>query len=918
MRTRRLGMVLACTAVVLLGSVATSTASLATDQPPPGAITKLAATFPNYFYDHRHDPWVNKDIWDTVSTSAVADPARHRVFTFDAYNCPWLVSQDMTTGAVLTTNREADGNCPIGPVLTTHSKSLPGFVDSADGVIAYLSSIYDSRFGTPPEGTANPTGYLFLASEETLLPFAEIALPLVPHTKFLAISLYQPADQVILAASNTMQLAQAPLGVTLLSYSMKRLIAGDTQPEWMSLVPQCNSLLPTYFARADVQRSSDGGSLFVPCELTGGTPSDGTGQIGPAKDGVVRLHLGAADQLGRACGPDPCPDGGFSTAQAPGVATDFLFDPGADRGFFVDQSNTSTDLIVYDGRAGRFIGRSNVGGPEDANNVSFGLDDTTGRIFAAGGSGLTVIEGRSTPVSPGNLYREYGGAYQYVNLPVLPVDAVHPYRRLLLPDDVSAPNNGYTGVDFIVVADTLPVQTPSSPLSIDANTHSGAIAPGSQLSVDYGGNAAGYGVHARWVGGPGATVGNLTISRATSPVSTDTDLLAAEVQRLRIRRGSADGSATALGDGNGSTASASPVQPWAFPDAQCSQPGAGGATAESHGARVDCSPQRAPSAESTLDAFSLADVAGAAAPGLDLGVAQSHVEAGVAPPPSGGKTLSTVTSTVRGVHVGLAGLGAFDIGAISQTALATAGGTAGSASGTDTVVLQDVTLERNGQVQTLCSGTCPDPRAVLEQLNSVFAGVVELSLPAVDPRYSSGSPGGYIAAIEADLAEQYGDRQFNGMSPEEAALHPAVRMVVYGYSDGLPAVSRQIVDLAGVEVDAELGVQALAGFDPGAGGVDVQAAAEAAGVPGSVAILGGGGASSAGAAVPVVAAAGGAPVMGGGLAGLVERGLAGFSWLWQSPLGALQLLLAFGLLGVPLALARRRRTWMDSVLGGRR
>jgi hypothetical protein len=961
MRTRRLGIVLAGTAVVLLGSVATSTTSLATDQPPPGAITKLAATFPNYWYDHRNDPFAAaQPIWDTVSVSDVVDPTRGRVFSFDPYACPWLVSQDMTTGATLRTNRDSDGSCPTPAGITSHSKSLPGFVDTTDGVIGYLSGVYDGkRFGQP--AVNNRTGYLFLASEDTLMPFAEIALPPLPYSKFMAISWYQPSDQLILAASNTDLEGQLPVGVQLFGYDMRTLIAGDTRYEWTSLVPQCNSLLATYFARADVQRSADGTSLYVPCELSGGNPFDGN--VTPAKDGVVRLHLGGKDQLGRPCGPDPCPDGGFTTAQAPGVGTDFIFDPGADRGFFVDQSGSSTDLTVYDGRSGRFIGRSNVGGTEDANNVAFGLDTTTGRIFAAGGGGLTVIEGRSTPVSPGDLYREYGGTYQYVNLPVLPPDALHPYRRLLLPNDVPAADNGFRGLDFLVVADTLSDDKAAGPLSIDANTHTGAIAPGSQTSIDYGGNAAGYGVHARWVGGPGALVGNVSIGRATSPLSADADLLAGQVQHLRIRRGSADGSAGALGDGNGSTSSAyqacssgptasgcvdggpgapvgvAPAQPWAFPDAQCSQPGpADDATGESVGAtaapsgadpaplppsgseaeaRVDCSLDRSPTASSTLGAFGLTGVPGPAAVAFDLGVGQSHVEGGVAPPPLGGRTMSTVTATARGVHLGLGSLGAFDIGAVTQTAVATAGGTTGTATGTDTVTLEDVTLERDGKVQTLCSGACPDPQAVLDTLNSVFAGEVELSLPALDPRYASGSPGGYIAAIEADLAEQYGDEQFNGMSPEEAALHPGLRMVVYGYSDGLPAMSRAIVDLAGVEADAELGVQVLAPFDSGArgaGGVDEQAAAEAAGVPMSAAILGGVAPPSA----AVVRALGPAPMLGGGLVGLIQRSLAGFSWLWQSPWGALQLLLAFGLLGVPVALARRRRAWMDSVLGGRR
>ena len=954
MRTRRLGTVLACTALVLLGCVVTPTSSLATDQPPLGAITRLGETFPNWYYEHRNDPRASTAPWDTSNVSAILDTTRNRVLSTDAYDCPWLVSQDMTTGAALAVDHPMDdaSQCPMVPTQPAHSKSSPLVVDTTDGVLAYLTGVWDARFGAEPIHNDN-AGYLVLASEDTLLPFAQVPLPEEPSLQFSSIRWYAASDQLILGSSNSSSAANAPGGVVLYSYAMKRLIAGGTQPEWTSVVPQCSALLPSYFARADVVRSSEGGSLSVPCQLLGATPSDGSGGFGPAKDGVVRLHLGAADALGRACGPDPCPDGGSVTAQAPGGSTDFLYDDRSDRGFFVYESGDSIDLVVYDGHAARFIGRSNVGGPEDLNNVAFGLDDNTGRIFAAGGAGLTVIEGRSTPVGPGDLYREYGASYQYVNLPVLPPDARHAYRRLLLPHVVSQPGVAQpVGYDFIVVADTRPVLGSSSPASIDANTHSGAVAPGSTTSVDYGGNAAGYGVHARWVGGPGGVIGNLTIGRATSPVSTDTDLLAGQVEHLRIRRGSADGSANPLGDGNGSTASVyqacssgptalgcvnapgapgavAAQQPWAFADAQCSQPGAAAdASGDSTGAQtsggspggdgqaqahVECAPDHAPAADSTLGAFSVAGAAGSAAAGLDLAVAQSHVEAAVTPPGQGGRTVAAVTAVARGVHVGLGALGGFDVGAVTQTATVAAGGTAGSASGSDTVTLDDVTLERDGTVETLCSGPCPDSAATLAKLNSLFAGVLELSLPPVDSRYAGGSPGGYIAAVQADLDEQYGDAQFNGMSPEEAALHPGVRLVVFGYADGSPSVSRQILDLAGVEADAELGLQVFAPFDAGSfAAVDQQAAAVAAGLPAGSAVVG---------VPPAVAALGAsaaAPVLGGGLLGVVERAWAGFAWMWQSPAGAVQLALAFGLLGMPVAVARRRRTWMDTVQGGRR
>lgn len=961
MRARSRRLRLAAAAVFLL-AVFPGQAAHAAEQPPPDAVSALTATYPNYWRDHIHDGFARSGQWDDINASGIVDRVRHRVVFSDSYACPWLVSQDADTGATIATNRGADGSCPMTPTVMGHSKALPGALDVTDGLIIYLSQS-DAGLALDPSA---PSGYLVLASEDTLLPVLQVPLPAGPHNSVTALSWYAPADQVIVAGANFFD-QQLPGGVSIYSYSVPALRAGGTQPEWSAFVPQCASLLSPYFASADVYRSGDGGSLYVPCELPGGGQTDGGGA--PPQDGVVKLHLGARDPLGNACAPDPCPDGGFSVAEAPAAANDFLFDEGSDRGFLVAQNSQSVDLVVYDGRSGRFIGRSNVGGPEDINDVAFGLDDTTGRIYAAGGGGLTVIDGRSTPVSPGDLHREDAGKFEYVTLPILPPDAHHPYRRLLVPHEVAGSGAQLTdhplgcyscdGQDFHQLADTTAPPAAPGAADIDAATHHGPVPAGAEVSVDYGANTTGYGMHTVWVGGPAGAVTDVTFGNGSAPLPTSADLLAGSVDHLRIRRGSADASASALQDGDGTATTTyqgcssgptapgcatvagapGPVtasQPWPFPPAECSQPGAvGGADGQSSGvtaappsgqageqpgtdgmagAAVDCTLDRPATARASLGALGLpgSGAALAGAPVLDLAVAQSHVDGSVAPPTdSTPRSVASVTATVRGLHVGLGSLGAFDIGALTQTAVAQAGGRAGTASTSDTVTLQDVTLERDGKVQALCSGPCPDPAATLATLNSVFAGRLELSMPPVEGSYIGGSPGGYVAAVEAQLAEQYGDEQFNGMRAEEAAVHPGLRLVVFGWGDGVPAVSRQVVDLAGVEAEAELGIEVFPAFDAGAQGVDQQAAEAAAGVPAAAALFG----AALPLAPPALAPGGGVT---GGPASLVERALTGFAWLWQTPGGALQLLLAFGLLGAPIALARRRQTWTQTVVGGDR
>src|SRR5262249_36638858 len=154
-----------------------------------------------------------------------------------------------------------------------------------------------------------------------------------------------------------------------------------------------------------------------------------------------------------------------------------------------------------------------------------------------------------------------------------------------------------------------------------------------------------------------------------------------------------------------------------------------------------------------------------------------------------------------------------DIGTVSQTASARAAGRPGTTATANTVQISDVVVDG----KSLCSAQC-SIQQVVDTVNKQFIGVMEIARPAADPTYDRsvggdgkgiGSQGGYIAAVQASLPQQYGDQQFNAMSPEESSLLPALRIVVFAYGDGSPNLSREVLDLAGVEVDAEMGIEVL-------------------------------------------------------------------------------------------------------------
>jgi hypothetical protein len=278
------------------------------------------------------------------------------------------------------------------------------------------------------------------------------------------------------------------------------------------------------------------------------------------------------------------------------------------------------------------------------------------------------------------------------------------------------------------------------------------------------------------------------------------------------------------------------------------------------------------------------------------------------------------------VKVSLPGSHTLSIGEVSQTATVTAGGRPGTATTHRAVTIRNVQFDD----QTLCDQSCS--QTALDKLNEHPTSFQVLP-PSPDPDMLAGTPGGYTAAVIANKVQHYGDPQFNGMTPGDSAFVPAMRIIVYNPAEGRPAVSRQILDVAGVETDAELakviapkggggsgqqspgtlaqpGTSGTAGSsDPGtyAGGTPYDLGTAA--IPATF--------QRASAAIPhavqrAAAAVGG--VKNKGLSAM-DKTFSGLKWLARSPLEALQMGALLTLLGLPALAIARRRLWLTELTG---
>ncbi|MHB8508319.1 MAG: hypothetical protein ACYDGR_06685, partial [Candidatus Dormibacteria bacterium] len=249
-------------------------------------------------------------------------------------------------------------------------------------------------------------------------------------------------------------------------------------------------------------------------------------------------------------------------------------------------------------------------------------------------------------------------------------------------------------------------------------------------------------------------------------------------------------------------------------------------------ARVDCNPATAAGGAqgySQLQTFKVGGTSGA--PTVSVGRAGTRSQ--VSPPATAGAAFAATTSTARGIEITIPGQGGISIGSVTHTAGAWAAGRPGTAATADKVEIADVALlNADGTTsQLLCSGVCKNDQSVADAINNAFPALIKVTVPCPDEPFGevitskdgpkvdanarcappagsqgapAGSPGGYQAVLQAEIRDRFSDHQFNGMRPEEAAYLPGMRVQVY--DDGANGLSREVLDLAGVQDDAQLGI----------------------------------------------------------------------------------------------------------------
>jgi hypothetical protein len=918
-------------------------------QPVPGLVRVLPDVLPNYFVDHP----------DTVNSAATlnsylrfgADLTNHRYFEFDGNPCNATLhanaaEYDLETYRVVATgcvDRLAKGSkARNGAVLRFSASVVSG---TGRGSTIAVDPV-DRLFFIPANNggaLGDPAPQVAVFDEDTLQLVDVWDLPAAAPTRLGGLSWHGPSNQLVVMTDWAGQGRAHPNdgAVTVYGYDIRSTLHRKTAPApaWTAGATACVGPIYAEFASLNAYRSANGASVYVPCEIGFAGPQSGhAGSFVLApRDGVVTITLAARNSDGTACASGSLCAVGEAVAVAPATFQGFVFDPGSDRGYGLNNAlDVGITAFGFDGRTGEFIGRTAIGDKKDLNAASIGVDAATGRLYGGGYSGLTLVDGRRTPVAAGASFPKLAGAPLRADIIAVPASRRHPYTRVLVPyQQCSGPNkdqNCYL-THVTVVADQFPVTVDPPESALDSSTYDGPLA-GRQSSTTFNGDAAGYGMRLDWIGSANAVLGNLTANQSTFEglgipfTSGSRDLLLGYTQQVSLSDTSASGGATAVGDGQASTVQdfqASTNNAWPYPTATCGYPGIGHDDAQgfqngnpqapSHvdhsdatsvaSAKVVCDIMR-PVRQASGNAFhGGGSVNGPSIASIEVGPTESKAD--VYAPHEGSGVVSTATASVRGVRIDLGSAGLVTIGEISHTGWATATGRPG---GARTVrprpVLHDVAITVNGSRVDVCGDSCGPYQKVLDVINATFPSYLKIFAPQPDPVLLRGSKGGYTAGVQAPATARYGDIQFNQMNTEEASFVPALRLVVYNDGD---ASSRLVVDLAAIKIDAQQGVQLtpeFAPFDPQTPDAVAKARDFAAPPPNN-------------GFKPGTEVRGESPqyaVPSARSVGAVVRAFQGFAFLFRKPAELLSMLALLVLLLTPLLLMARRRLWTTEVFAG--
>lgn len=536
---------------------------------------------------------------------------------------------------------------------------------------------------------------------------------------------------------------------------------------------------------------------------------------------------------------------------APPGITNWAFDSKRGRFLLVNESDGS-DGWVYEAATNSYIGVIQVSGSTAGRVTGFGIDEGSGRLYAFNQSnGLMIAEMGQDPIPQGDPYRLNPSDSGWR----IPIDAHR--NRVFLLSGTAGRSDRY---EIYEVPPPGNIQGSNDP---DSLTKQIAEEPG-KTEAEYGGSATAYGVRTLLAGGLGGaipTFGNDTLGKVMREINTrcgtrDREVVLASIPQTDLQNSAREARAAGALLDNASMQdlgrpsrcdlynevglgfslleiekvfesaqfsslyaeldknlpSLYPNDPskgyayftdetlsedtkWEYRPATCSSPVARtGNNSEKLAGPTSVSCSEATTISASSEARAHEDTIGS----LPVSVGKTYSDTKVTLDSRKGLVAES-TAVVENFKIG-----SITIGYLENKATSFAKGRSGTA-GTD--VYRPVVAGVRGPGITGCELRC-DLHALIPALNTALAGRAEFRALRPDPFLLKGSPGGYQSGVIKSEKQRSSD---NALVGDKSSEVPALEVIIYNDNPRLGRI-RQVIQLAGVHVDSQYGIQV---FDEG-------------------------------------------------------------------------------------------------------
>lgn len=534
---------------------------------------------------------------------------------------------------------------------------------------------------------------------------------------------------------------------------------------------------------------------------------------------------------------------------APPGITNWAMDQRRGRFLLVNESE-GADGWVYEASSNAYIGVIQLAGTPAGKSTGFGVDEGSGRLYAFNGAnGMMIAEMGQDPLPQADTFRLRPAASGWQ----IPIDA---RRNRIFLLALARPDR----YEVYEVPPPTNLETKNDP---DELTKQVNEEPG-KTSAEYGGSATAYGVRSLLAGGVAGAVpsfGNDNLGRLVKEMNSrcglkDREVVLASIPQTELQNSAREAKAAGVQLDNASIQDLGrpsrcdvynevglgffmlgveevvnslqfgsgfeqmdqllpepyPSQPekswadffdeelsddthWEYEPATCSKPAAvAGNNSERLAGPTSVSCQTPDRVSAVSEARGKREMLG----DLLIEVGRTYTETSVTLDPRLG-LVSKATAVVEGIKIG-----PITIGYVKNEARSFAKGRKGTA-GTDEY--RPIFAGVRGPNITGCEVRC-DADAIIPALNSALSGRVEFRTLKPEPSLKAGSRGGYQAGVIKSEKQRSSD---NALVGDKSSEVPAIEVIIYNDNPRLGRV-RQVIQLAGVHVDSQYGIQV---FDEG-------------------------------------------------------------------------------------------------------